>query len=113
MGIIGMKKSNQVDSMMRITAGVQTASSQVSKELSLGRVRQHGGQVFRNQDGYSIKGIPSLSSQAMLDMIKRDNGSVQVKYKDEILDNDQISKTEEPLWVLDRNGDTFNLKRNF
>ena len=111
MKIIGMKSSNQV-SKLEHSMGTK-ASGVVPSELSLGAVKQKGGQVFRTNDGYIVRGMSAMPTKAFLDLVKKDNGIVEVKYKDGIEDNDQISSTESPLWNVDKNGGEFHIKRNF
>lgn len=115
MGIIAMKKGNQVDNMMRVTASQRTGSvGAIAKELQMGLVKRKGGQVFTNDNGYVIKGMSGMPTQAFVDLLKKDNQNViDVKYKDDIEGNDQISETKEPLWKIDKANGNFNIKRNF
>jgi len=114
MSIIAMKKGNQVDSMMRVTASQTSSASAIAKNLQLGLVKRRGGQVFTSDNGYIIKGMSGMPTKAFIDLLKKDNKSViDVNYQDGLEGNDQISETEEPLWKIDKSNGNFNIKRNF
>ena len=117
MNIIAMTKqgSKQADSMMKVTASVgQSNAGKVSPELAMGGVRRLGGQVFRTEAGYEVRGCSSMPTKAFVDLLKKDNGNViNVNYKPELEGNSQISETEEPLWSIDKQNGNFQIKRNF
>jgi len=114
MNIIGMKKSSQVDSMMKVTASNSSQNlSAVARELRMGDIKRKGGQVFTNENGYIIKGMSALPTVAFVNLLKKENkGVVEVNYKSDLDGNDQISETEEPLWSVDKQDGNFNIKRN-
>lgn len=114
MNIIGMKQSTQANSMMKVTASVTHTTSAKVSELRLGGVKRLGGQVFRDNDGYTIKGVSSMPTLAFVNLLKKENkGVVDVDYKNDLAGNEQISETEEPLWSVEKDNGNFHIKRNF
>jgi len=112
MKIIGMKQNSQVEKLNHYIA--RNSMSATATELRLGDVKRIGGRVFRNKDGYTIKGVPAMPTVAFIDLIKKQNkGVAEVHYKSDLAGNDQISETEEPLWSVDKNNGEFRIKRNF
>ena len=112
MKIIGMKQNSQVEKLSNTV--VCNSMSAVASELRLGDIKRSGGQVFRNEDGYTIRGVSSMPTVAFVNLLnKQNNGVVEVNYKNDLAGNDQISETEEPLWSVDKDNGEFRIKRNF
>lgn len=113
MGIIAMKQGNQIEGILKATASSQKVGA-VSRSLQMGSIKRKGGQVFTTQDGYSIRGMEGMPTQAFINLLNKDNNNViSVNYKDGVEGNDLISKTEQPLWEIDKSNGSFNIKRNF
>lgn len=114
MNIIGMKKSNQVEAILRASASNVHSNTSQSKSLRMGDLKRKGGQIFTSNSGYTIRGMESMPIVAFMELLKKENGNkISVNYSSDLADNEQISATETPLWSIDKQDGNFHIKRNF